>query len=56
MRTTAFRRGVPLPPGVARDLRALDMGVAYGGGLCERAASQSKGMEDEMEAVDAGER
>jgi hypothetical protein len=53
---TAFRRGGPLPPGVANDLRALDCGVAYGGGLCERAASQSKGMEEEIEAVEAGER
>lgn len=30
-------------------------GVAYGGGLRARAASQSKGTEDEMEEVDAGE-
>jgi hypothetical protein len=31
-------------------------GVGYGGGLRERAASQSKGTEEEMEGVEAGER
>lgn len=52
----AFRTGTPLPLGVPRGLRILLCGVAYGGGLRERAASQSKGMEDDIEGVEAGER
>jgi hypothetical protein len=31
-------------------------GLGYGGGLLDRAASQSKGVEDATEGVDAGER
>lgn len=37
-------------------LRGLDWGVAYGGGFLDRAASQSKGTDEEMEGVNAGER
>jgi hypothetical protein len=39
-----------------RDAFALCKGLWYGGGLPERAASQSKGVEDDMEGVAAGER
>lgn len=31
-------------------------GVAYGAGLLERAASQSKGIDEDIDGVDAGER
>ncbi len=47
---------MPLALGEAMELRCFDCGVAYGGGLHERAASQSKGMDEEIEGVEAGER
>lgn len=57
LRTTAFRgvAGVAVP--TARLFLPRDFsGVAYGGGAMDRAASQSKGTEEEMDGVSAGER
>lgn len=44
--------GVPTPE--LRDF--FCSGVAYGGGALDLAASQSKGTDEDMEGVDAGER
>jgi len=37
-------------------IRLSDNGLAYGAGFLDRAASQSNGVDDDMEGVSAGER
>lgn len=54
LRTTAFLIGALEPAPVL--FLPLPRGVANGGGLLDRAASQSKGTEEEIEGVDAGDR
>lgn len=54
LRMIAFR-GVPEGVAVPILFRPLT-GVEYGGGALERAASQSKGTEEDIEGVSAGER
>ena len=57
LRTTAFRGVAEDEVPVAMLFLARDFsGVAYGGGAMDLAASQSKGTEDEMDGVSAGER
>lgn len=46
----------PLPGARLSRPLTLPLGEAYGGGLRARAASQSKGTEDEIDGVSAGER
>lgn len=47
--------GVPVEvPILFRPVR-LPCGVPYGGGLMDRAASQSKGVEEDIEGVDEGD-
>jgi len=46
--------GVAMPV-LMRVFRFPPNGLPYGGGLLERAASQSKGIEEEMEGVADGE-
>ena len=50
-------RGVPVDVSVPTLFRGLVLnGEAQGGGALDRAASQSKGTEEEIEGVSAGER
>lgn len=54
-RMTLFGVAIPVPTVLMRVFRFPLKGVPYGGGLIERAASQSKGIEEEMEGVADGE-
>lgn len=54
LRTMALRGAAPVPVATLFLPRDLS-GVAYGGGALERAASQSKGTDDDIEGVSAGD-